>query len=204
MSRLLVVLFGALASGLLIPPSVASESTANRKAVEQVCEGEVCFQKEMLVGESKLPLRGIAKYRYWGFRLYTAALYGNPTMEFSRIEEAPYALVLHYHRGFSKEDFIESSNKIMKEFSWVEFETLKNEFSSFYQRFKPVKEDDRYAMVSATGQGFDLLKNGTLVSRLANPLAAKAYIGIWLHPEGIDKDNSVKLLKRTSRWLASP
>lgn len=154
------------------------------------CARVDCFASSIKVGEQDLPLRGTATYRFWGFRIYTAALYAPPTADRAQIlsSDTPRALVLHYHYPVSAEQFIERSADILTDIPGLELETINDEANEMYSMFEDVKPGDRYSLTYAPALGeSELLLNNVSRGRVRGAQFAAAYFAIWLSEYGISR-----------------
>lgn len=94
--------------------------------------------------------------------------------------QQPIQLSFVYNREFSADDFIESSQKLLKRnMSEQQFTAIEPSLKQFVKNFKPVKEGDRYDIRYAKETGLVLLKNGTVVSRSDSSELGQEYYLIW-------------------------
>ncbi len=172
-----------------------------------VCESEVCFAKVAQVGDRSLPLLGVSLMRYYGFRLYVAALYADPAHASTQaiVGTVPKKLVLHYLREFSSNDFITSGLKFMKKNPAFNLETLAAPIDQMDKLYLPVVEGDRYSLSFLPGQGgvegqTSLQLNEKLLGSVKGDAFQAAYFGIWLSEYSAKEAFTKKLfsLEKTS------
>lgn len=181
---------------LVIAMTASAELVGQEKQVDTKCYKKVCFPETIVLAGDELVLRGMSEYRYWGFRLYIAGFYTlSKADNYQQIrDELPKKLLIHYLREFKVSDFVESSNKILKRISWIDFNTLAPRLEKFYTFFEPINASERYAIAYHPQLGLELRKNQKTLGLIDDRELAAAYFDIWLSPEGIDKTNARRLL----------
>ena len=164
----------------------------------QRCEHGCCFSPSIKLAGEALSLRGVSSFRYWGFRVYTGALYA-PAAAQTRDAvqgETRKTLVLCYHRSLSPEQFQEKSQDVLEDTPGLDLSTLEPYLSRINNAYVGVKEGDRYAITYDPSTGtmnlfFNDQKPG-LVS-IQNRSFAKAYFGIWLSEHSVGKQFTAEL-----------
>jgi hypothetical protein len=164
-----------------------------------VCRDDCCFSAQEKTDGVLLTLRGVSTFRYWGFRVYTGALYMpvSATAPDSVLGEIPKKLVLRYHRSVSVEQFVENSKDTLGENPQLSLEDLRPFLSRIRSMYVPVKEGDSYAITYNPAQGaLSLFFNDRLLGTLTDRSFARAYFGIWLSDYSVSKRFTDELLGR--------
>lgn len=160
------------------------------------CIAGACFAKAVSVGGQTLPLKGVSLFEYFRIDLYSGALYITP--EVSSIEGAlgPVAkrLVLHYHRGLTKANFIESSEKMLAKYPEVSIESIRKELDTLYTLYTDVSPGDRYALEYVPGVGTTLYLNDVAQGTIPGDAFQKAYFSIWLSKYSVSDSFTDELL----------
>lgn len=177
---------------------IAGTSTAQQAPTPpNRCFGDVCFPIEAgLDGETALPLRNGDLVRYWGFRVYTAALYAPQEATTTRavMADVPKRLVIHYHRTIEAKDLQESTEYFMKQDPANDLLALRERLNRLYAAYETVGKGDEYTITYLPGQGTELALNGTPVVTIEGEDFARALFGIWLGPEPLDDDLQEELV----------
>lgn len=158
----------------------ASERSSTQEG--SACVWDTCVPKKKTVDGQELSLRGHAPFRYWGFKVYTAALYA--PVEIHDIESTlgsvPMRLEIHYYRKFSAKDFRESGEGVLKQNPGVNIAVFRPQLNEINSLYRPVRVGDSYALTFAPGKGLTLLLNDTPLGTVRGDKFARAYLGIWL------------------------
>lgn len=161
---------------------------------------EVCFNNEIFESEKLIPLRSMAEFRYYGFRVYSVGLYSESSKEdiksWINEKKEPQSLdfTLHYERDFSAEDFIESGTEVIKENKTVSLSEINEGLTKINSLYKPVKAGDRYTIRFKKGEGITLLLNNLALGTIPGEEFARAYLGIWLSKYSLSERFTKKLL----------
>ena len=162
-----------------------------------VCREGFCFSAQGMVDSVPVTLRGVSTFRYWGFRVYTGALY-MPASETSPdvvLREIPKKLLLRYHRSVSVQQFVEKSEEALKKDPQLSLDYLRPFLARIRSMYVPVKEGDSYAITYDPGQGaLRLFFNDRLQGTIVDPTFARAYFGIWLSDYSVSKSFTEELL----------
>ncbi|MDC0357382.1 chalcone isomerase family protein [Oligoflexia bacterium] len=191
MPRILFILLATLWA----TTALASQTTQDD---EQFCSDATCFQLSAHLGGEILPLLGTGTFKYWGFRVYTAALYGPKESQSTSaiLAEVPKVLVIHYHRSIGPARFIESAYDTILQNPANDMSQLAASIERINTSYKQVRENDRYAIKYLPGEYFKLYFNDELLLELDDGYFAKAYFGIWLSNHSISRDLTDSLLGR--------
>ena len=176
-------------------PLISSAEESNPR-----CIGEVCFPSE--VSDTSVRFLNATRFRYFGFKVYSAALYASASSQEVKswinkesLEPPRIALVIHYYRDFDAEDFITSGTDLMKENKTVQMDTIANEISKMNLLYRPVKEGDEYTILFSPEKGTSLLLNNNLIGSVPGVEFGRAYLGIWLSKTSIGESFTEALLK---------
>ncbi len=157
------------------------------------CHHGCCFVPSIELNGEVLSLRGTSTFRYWGFRVYTGALYAPPTAQ-SRDAvrgEVKKKLVLCYHRSVSPDQFREKSQEVLEDTPGVELAALEPHLSAINNAYLGVKEGDRYAIAYEPESGTMKLwlneREPELIA-IKSSAFARAYFGIWLSEYSVGKE----------------
>lgn len=182
--------------GIIFPLLAKCEDgprTASPAADTPQCEHGCCFSPSISLGREKLELRGLSTFRYWGFRVYTGALYAPPAAKTRDVirGESRKKLVLCYHRSLSPDQFKENSQEVLEKTPGLDLATLEPHLSAINNSYVGVKEGDRYSISYDPSSGTMALllneKEPALMT-IQSPSFAKAYFGIWLSEYSVDKE----------------
>jgi hypothetical protein len=146
------------------------------------CAWDTCVPRSRLVGASELPLRSLVPFRYWGFKVYVAALYASPSV--LDIEKAlgvsPMRLELYYYRSFTAEDFISSGQQVLEQNPNAKLTELQPQLEQINRLYQAVAPGDSYALTYDPAQGLTLSLNDSPKGTISGSEFARAYLGIWL------------------------
>jgi hypothetical protein len=163
-------------------------------------QGEKCLTKTCFVTSRTAPtgetlqIVGASRYRFWGFSVYSVALYQEATKAPKRWSEYPLVLELSYHRSLKAEDFTKTAKKLMGENPEYGTEVESAVFQQFASFIRPVSEGDRYTLLYSPDGTLELLFNGKTQGRVQDQSFARAYIGMWLGKHAVKEDNRDAIL----------
>jgi hypothetical protein len=184
-------------TGCVVSLVLSLGSLVSAEQVQRACRDDVCFLVSEKVADIPLTLRGISTFRYWGFRVYSGALYVPTSAAVDSIVDGEIhkKLVLRYHRSLSVEQFIEKSQEVLEQnpkFSKIELEPSLSKINSLYV---PVQQGDSYSIsynpVDATMR---LYYNDSWLGQIVDRKFARAYFGIWLSDYSVARDFTYELL----------
>jgi len=157
-----------------------SLASVSYSQVEEVCQDGGCFPAQLLAGETELLFRNSALYRFWGFRVYTAALYTKSDFKAIDLFENELALSLYYHRSLSSDNFRESSLKLLARNPAYIASSMEKDMDAFVSLLKDVDSGQIYTMIWKPDEGLELYLDGKEKGNLRNPLLGRLYLEIWL------------------------
>ena len=174
--------------------NAASESTILPDA-NTVCAWDTCVPRSKVIGAAELPLRSLVPFRYWGFKVYVAALYASPSV--LDIEKAlgllPMRLELHYYRSFTAEDFISSAQQVLEKNPNAKLAELQVQLEQINRLYQAVAPGDSYALSYDPAQGLTLSLNDNPKGTISGSDFARAYLGIWLSRYSLSSSLTEKL-----------
>jgi hypothetical protein len=132
-----------------------------------------------LPGMASEQLCGQGSFRFFGFKVYDARLFGAcPGDVFSH----PFALVLNYQRSISRDQLVQSSVDEIRRISGntIAPPTLQRWRQEMRQSFVDVQSGDSITGVYLPGQGARFYVNDQLHHSIDDPQFARAFFGIWL------------------------
>jgi hypothetical protein len=135
---------------------------------------------------------GQGEFRYLGFDIYTARLWG----ESERFDPAaPFALELTYHRAISRERFVDSSIDEMHRLFGDKLgeARLARWREQMNLAFISVEPDDQLVGVYQPGQGCRFYSRDRLLAVIRDPEFARAFFAIWLDPHTRDTELRAQL-----------
>jgi hypothetical protein len=107
---------------------------------------------------------------------------------------APFALTLRYHIGFSSDYLV---NRTLREMRGVN-PALSDADIARYRKamafFAPASSGDEMTMLYQPGQPVKFYKNGALTGEVSEPGFAQDFFGVWLSPNTSDPDLRKSLL----------
>ncbi len=146
------------------------------------CSGESCFPQTTAPFGMSLVRRTKSTYRYYGFKVFDAAVYSEPTADLRGefLGKVPLVLKLCYHRELAPEDFIKSSHETLVLNPTYNEGAVKQELSQMDAAYRPVGAGDCYQISFKPGEGMQLALNGESLVLVKGDDFAGKYLGIWL------------------------
>jgi len=160
------------------------------------CAWDTCVPASAAVGRIEVPLRSLVPFRYWGFKVYVAALYVPHAVQDVQAELGAYPLrlVLYYYRSFTAPEFIESAEQTLVKNPAVDLQKMRDRLERMNRHYRDVSAGDSYALEYDPESGLTLLSNGAAQVTIAGADFARAYLGIWLSPYSISSSLTESLL----------
>lgn len=158
----------AAGSSLLVA-SAAHASPALPQAADQV----------LLQQGLDAQLCGSGDYRFFGFGVYRAALYGACESDPFAM---PFALTLEYQRSFTREQIVESSIEEIRRVSenGIAEATLQRWAGLMMSAFTDVADGDRLTGVYLPGEGAVFMAGEQQTTTVSDPDFARWFFSIWL------------------------
>jgi hypothetical protein len=170
---------GLLLAGLLVfSPAGAAE-------IENVN-----FDKQVVVGNQALEMKGIGVLRYMRvIKAYAGALYTLPDLEPGDVlSDTPKRLEVSYFHSLKGKDFGPATYKgLAKSLDAVEIERLRPRIDFHNSLYVDVKPGDRYALTYIPGVGTELALNGQPMGVIEGADFAAAIFSLWLGDNPFDR-----------------
>ncbi|MFP6849342.1 MAG: chalcone isomerase family protein [Pseudomonas sp.] len=183
--RLLLVL-----STLLL---LSGESLANN--LERLQEAN--FPITHALEQSNLERKNQSVLNYLWVDVYAAAFYAPPQATASQAIAKPLSqrLELYYFRNIDSQDVIKAAwVTLERQHDVATLERLRPGIDALHATFRDIRRGDRYALNFNTDSGLSLEVNGKTAYASQDTKLAKAYLGIWLSPNGLSDKLRTSLL----------
>ncbi|HLD67141.1 MAG TPA: chalcone isomerase family protein [Pseudomonas sp.] len=138
-----------------------------------------------------------ALLNYLWLDVYAAAFYAEPGVTPQQAVERPsrQRLELYYFRTIDRADVIKAAwITLERQQAPAALEALRGELERLHGNFRDIAPGDRYALDFTPGRGLSLERNGLQVFASPDPELAKAYLGIWLRPDGLSDELRASLM----------
>lgn len=177
-------------------PAVRYASAISSMPEPTVCLSGYCFTAHEAAGPERLPLRGVSTYRYYGMKLFTAALYAPSAAQGTGgvLADVPKRLVIRYHRKIGKQHLVKAAEHNLKGLPETRLAALRERLERLNSSYQDVDRDDEYALVYVPGKGTTLERNGREVVTVEGQDLAQDYFGIWLSARSINDRLTHELL----------
>ena len=161
---------------------------------------EANFTRQVQLEQNALELKNQYVLTYLWVDVYAAAFYAAPNTrpDIAVDERLSQRLELYYFRDIKREDVIKAAwVTLERQHNNETLERLRPLVDALHQHFADIRSGDRYALAYHPDRGLSLERNGETLFNSADPLLARAYLGIWLAPNGLsDKLRDNRLASR--------
>jgi len=157
----------------------------------------VVFDKQVLVGQQALEIKGAGVLRYLRFiKAYAGALYTLPGLAPETIlSDTPKRLEVEYFHALKGKDFGPATYKgLSKNLDAVEIERLRSRIDYHNSLYVDVQPGDRYTLTYLPGVGTELALNGRSMGVIEGADFAAAIFSLWLGKNPYDKQFKNALL----------
>lgn len=157
------------------------------------------FDKTYQLGEQKLMLCAQTPMKKMLFNLGDVALYAQDcsAVNANSLTAQPVHLTFKYERGFDGEDFIKSSDELIKRNTDdAEYQAIKTDLQVFNDNYEAIANGERYDIGWSQQTGLVLSKNNRQLSQHDSADLAAIYFRIWFGDEPFSQDMKAALLKR--------
>jgi hypothetical protein len=147
--------------------------------------------------QQQLERRNQAVLTYLWADVYAAAYYTAPGISPRQASRQPAGqrLELYYYRDIAREDLIKAAwTTLERQHSTAILDGLRTQIDALHSSFRDIRAGDRYALGYSPGAGLSLEINGTRVFHSDSGELARAYLGIWLAPDGLSAELREQLL----------
>ncbi len=170
---------------LMVPPADATE-------VENVV-----FDKQVMVGQQALEIKGAGVLRYLRFiKAYAGALYTQPGLTPETVlSDTPKRLEIEYFHALKGKDFGPATYKgLSKNLDEAAIERLRPRIDYHNSLYVDVQPGDRYALTYVPGVGTELALNGRPIGIIEGADFAAAIFSLWLGENPYDRQFKNALL----------
>ncbi len=146
---------------------------------------------------SQLLRKNQAVLDYLWVDVYAAAFYSATEVAPRQAlqQQAAQRLELYYFREIARSDVIKAAwITLERQHPPAELERLRSQVDALHATFRDIRPGDRYALNYSPRSGLSLERNGSIVFTSRDPELARAYLGIWLAPEGLSDTLREQLL----------
>ena len=161
---------------------------------------EANFPAQWRDGTQLMERKGQIVLTYLWADIYAAALFTPANLSPQRAYEQlrDVRLELFYLRDLDHSDITTASATILKrQHSPATLRTLEAGLKKLQGSFANIQRGDRYALDYDPARGLNLERNGQVIFTSTDKALAKAYLGIWLAPEGLPEPLRQTLLAQT-------
>lgn len=151
---------------------------------------DVTFDKQVVVGDHELAIKGASVLRYMLFiKAYAGALYTLPDLDPDAVlSDTPKRLEVEYFHALKGEDFGPATyNGLAKNLKTADIERLRPRIDYHNSLYADVKPGDRYALTYIPGVGTELALNGNPVGVIEGADFAAALFSLWLGKNPYDE-----------------
>ena len=181
-----------LALALLLTSSGSLLASSSEPILDQAA-----FSNTYELANTALERKNQALLTYLWADVYAAAFYAAAGVKPDQAVSQPATqrLELYYYRNIDKADVVKAAwVTLERQHPAAQLAKLKAELDALHATFRDIRPGDRYALNYSAQQGLSLERNGSEVFRSDNNELARAYLGIWLAPEGLSDKLREQLL----------
>jgi hypothetical protein len=149
---------------------------------------EANFAAQRVLSEDRLERKNQSVLTYLWADVYAAAFYAPTQASASQAFSRPLKqrLELYYFRKIGREDVIKAAwTTLNRQHPAATLERLRGDLDALHDKFQDIQPGDRYALNFAPESGLSLERNGEIAFTSQDPELARAYLGIWLAPNGL-------------------
>jgi hypothetical protein len=158
---------------------------------------EADFAPTYTLNQHNLERKNQSVLTYLWVDVYAAAFYAPPQASAKAAVTQPLTqrLELYYFRNIDSQDVIKAAwVTLERQHDALTLEALRPDIDALHATFRDIQPGDRYALNFNIDSGLTLEVNGKSVYSDQNPALAKAYLGIWLSPNGLSDTLRTSLL----------
>lgn len=172
---------------------ISGELLANDR--ERLQEARFATSHEL--AQSKLVRKSQSVLTYLWIDVYAAAFYSSAEASARQAVATPLTqrLELYYFRDIDRQDVIKAAwVALERQHDAATLKRLRPEIDALHATFRDINPGDRYALNFNPYSGLTLELNGKTTFTSQDPELAKAYLGIWLAPNGLSDKLRTNLL----------
>lgn len=148
------------------------------------------FANQWGSGAEHLERKGQTVLTYLWIDVYAAAFFAAPDLSarqaFAQLRDQ--RLELYYLHDIDRQDVIKAANETLKrQLDSASLIRLQNDLQRLHASLQNVRVGDRYALDYQEGRGMNIERNGQIIFSSPNPELARAYLAIWLGPDGLSQ-----------------
>ncbi len=179
-SRLIAVCIAALVQ------LAAMNASATQSAVATPAEISEKISDARSVGATRL--------RVFGFQIYDARLWAQPSFEAQNYTSSPFALEINYLRKFDNDAVAERSIQEMRKLGSMTDAQATQWLAQMRKIFPDIAKGDRLVGIHNPGVGAVFTFNGKPAGEIKDPEFARLFFGIWLSPQSSEPQMRRELL----------
>lgn len=160
---------------------------------------EADFAAQHTLSEDRLERKNQSVLTYLWADVYAAAFYAPAQASASQAFSRPLKqrLELYYFRKIDREDVVKAAwATLARQHPATTLERLRVDLEALHDKFEDIRPGDRYALNFTPENGLSLERNGEVAFTSRDPELARAYLGIWLAPNGLSDTLRNQLLAR--------
>lgn len=160
------------------------------------------FDKNYQIGDQSLQLCAHTPMKKMLFNLGDVALYAEDcaVVKADSLTSQPINLTFKYERGFDGEDFIKSSDELIKRNSDdQEYNAIKADLDAFNATYQAIADGEHYDIGWSQATGLILSKNDRQLSQADSAALAAIYFRIWFGNEPFSENMKEALLSGENR-----
>jgi hypothetical protein len=149
------------------------------------------------LGHNSLERKNQSVLTYLWADVYAAAFYAPAQASANQALAQPLTqrLELYYFRDIDRQDVIKAAwITLERQHDAATLKRLRPHVDALHATFRDIRPGDRYALNFNVGSGLSLEVNGQVAFSSSNQELAKAYLGIWLSPNGLSDKLRASLL----------
>lgn len=158
---------------------------------------QAAFAADYAQNGSQLQRKNQAVLEYLWVDVYAAAFYSPADLSprLALQQQASQRLELYYFREIARGDVIKAAWTVLeRQHAPNELQRLRSQVDALHATFRDILPGDRYALNYSQQAGLSLERNGRLVYHSTDAQLARAYLGIWLAPDGLSDELRAQLL----------
>ncbi|MDT8310176.1 MAG: chalcone isomerase family protein [Methylophaga sp.] len=160
------------------------------------------FAKTYQLGGQNLELCAHTPMKKMLFNLGDVALYAEncAVVKADSLTSQPINLTFKYERNFDGEDFIRSSDELIKRNTdATEYQTIKADLAAFNASYQAIADGEHYDIGWSEASGLILSKNDRQLSQADSASLAAIYFRIWFGNEPFSQNIKEALLSGENR-----
>lgn len=176
---------------LILSLLLTSVASANERLTQ------AAFTATYQLNGSQLQRKNQAVLDYLWLDVYAAAFYSARELSPRQAlqQQAGQRLELYYFRDIARSDVIKAAwLTLERQHAPAELQRLRDQVDALHATFHDIRPGDRYALNYSPGSGLSLERNGSTVFTSNNAELGRAYLGIWLAPDGLSDQLREQLL----------